>query len=158
MKALPQILCAILLLCVLPFTGCEDAGYDRIPERIDGYEGPHLFIFHASWCAYCNAELPLVKNLYAKYSPCGLRFLGVNEDDSPEIMQDYVKQAKIPYPVMHWDFQLMKKFGHPRAIPTHFLTDASGNIVLRKIGPLDSAETRQKIEAVLGDSLTNCRP
>lgn len=158
MKVLSQILCAFALPLALLFASCEDATYDRIPERIDGYDGPHLFIFHASWCGYCNAELPLLKELYAKYSPCGLQFLGVNEDDSPEIMQEYLKQAQIPYPVVHWDFQLMKKFGHPRAIPTHFLTDSSGNIILRKIGPFDSAEVHAKIETVLGDSVKNCRP
>lgn len=146
------------LAFLLGETSCSDAAYDRIPERIDGYEGIHLFIFHASWCSYCNAELPMLKSLHRDYAPCGIRFLGVNEDDSKEIMEDFVKKAEIPYPVVHWDFALMKKFGHPRAIPSHFLVDSSGNILLRKIGPLDSLEIREKLDGVLGKSLRNCRP
>ncbi len=139
-------------------TSCSDTAYDRIPEKIEGYEGIHLFIFHASWCAYCNQEIPLLKSLYTEYAPCGVHFLGVNEDDSKEIMDDFVKEREIPYPVIHWDFSLMKKFGHPRAIPSHFLIDSSGNIALRKIGPLNSAETRKKLDSLLGESLRNCHP
>lgn len=158
MKLFSKIAFAFLSLWCLCETACSDAAYDRIPEKIEGYEGIHLFIFHASWCAYCNQEIPLLKSLYGEYAPCGVHFLGVNEDDSEDIMNDFVKDREIPYPVIHWDFSLMKKFGHPRAIPSHFLIDSSGNIALRKIGPLDSTETRQKLDSLLGESLRNCRP
>lgn len=158
MKLFSKIAFAFLSLWCLCETACSDAAYDRIPEKIEGYEGIHLFIFHASWCAYCNQEIPLLKSLYGEYAPCGVHFLGVNEDDSEDIMNDFVKERDIPYPVIHWDFSLMKKFGHPRAIPSHFLIDSSGNIALRKIGPLDSTETRQKLDSLLGESLRNCHP
>ncbi len=158
MKLFSKIAFAFLSLWCLCETACSDAAYDRIPEKIEGYEGIHLFIFHASWCAYCNQEIPLLKSLYGEYAPCGVHFLGVNEDDSEDIMNDFVKDREIPYPVIHWDFSLMKKFGHPRAIPSHFLIDSSGNIALRKIGPLDSTETRQKLDSLLGESLRNCHP
>lgn len=158
MNFFSRIAFGFLFLWCLFATSCGDAAYDRIPERIEGYEGIHLFVFHASWCAYCNQELPLLKSLYREYAPCGVHFLGVNEDDSEGIMKDFVREKEIPYPVIHWDFSLMKKFGHPRAIPSHFLIDSSGSIVLRKIGPLDSAETRQRLDRLLGEALRNCRP
>ena len=134
-------------------TGCMDAGYDRIPERIDGYAGINLFIFHASWCGYCNMELPALKKLYAEYAPCGVHFMGVNEDDSKEIMEAFVQKMEIPYPVVHWDYELMKKFGHPRAIPSHFLIDSTGKVVLREIGPIDPQKLRTQLDKTLGESL-----
>ncbi len=139
--------------CIL---SCSEAAYDRIPEKIEGYPGVSLFIFHTSWCGYCNAELPLLKKVYAEYSPCGLHMIGVNEDDNEKTMRAYVKAKEIPYEVVYWDFPLMKKFGHPRSIPTHFLVDSTGNISLRQIGPLDESVLRSKIEKAL--NVTNCHP
>ncbi len=139
-------------------TSCSDAAYDRIPEKVEGYDGVNLFVFHASWCSYCNAELPLLKRLYREYSPCGLHVLGINEDDDESIMRKYVKEKEIPFPVVHWDYPLMKKFGHPRSIPTHILIDSSGSIRLRQIGPFKEAEARMQIEKALGNAVTRCRP
>lgn len=158
MNLFSRIALTFFSLWCLNATSCGDAAYDRIPEKIEGYDGIHLFIFHASWCGYCNQEIPLLKSLHREYAPCGVHFLGINEDDSEDIMREFAKEREIPYPVIHWDFALMKKFGHPRAIPSHFLIDSSGNIALRKIGPLDSTETRKKLDSLLGDSVRNCRP
>lgn len=154
--ALP--LSPVIFAILFGIFGCSDLNYDRIPEKVEGYDGVNLFVFHASWCTYCNAELPLVKRLYKEYSPCGLHVIGVNEDEKREDMENYVQKKEIPYPVVHWDFKLMKKFGHPRSIPTHFLLDSSGNIRLRQIGPLDEKSVREKIESALGDAVKNCRP
>mgnify|MGYP003571444354 CR=1 FL=1 len=144
------------LLFVLCTSGCSDAVYDRIPEKVEGYPGVSLFIFHTSWCGYCNAELPLLKKIHAEYSPCGLRMIGINEDDNEKIMHAFVKAKEIPYEVVFWDFELMKKFGHPRAVPTHFLVDSTGNISMRQIGPLDETDLRKEIEKVL--DVTHCHP
>ena len=73
-------------------------------------------------------------------------------------MREFVKAKQIPYPVEYWNFQLMKKFGHPRAIPTHFLIDSSGSIKLREVGPLNDEIVRSQIERALGDAAKNCRP
>lgn len=153
-----KILLGASLISALFCAACSDAAYDRIPERIEGYEGVTLFVFHTSWCSYCNAELPLVKKIYADYSPCGLHVIGINEDDDEKIMKEFVREKQIPYPVVYWDFQLMKKFGHPRAIPTHFLIDSSGSIKLREVGPLNDEIVRSQIERALGDAAKNCRP
>lgn len=151
----PLIFCAWLIFAVT-LSSCSDASYDRIPEKVEGYPGVTLFIFHTSWCTYCITELPLLKKIHAEYSPCGLHMIGVNEDDNEKTMEAFVKAKEIPYKVVYWDFALMKKFGHPRSIPTHFLVDSTGNILLRQIGPLNEKDLLSKIENAL--DITNCRP
>lgn len=151
----PQILLFGVALA-LGLNACNDAQYDRIPEKVEGYEGVNLFVFHTSWCGYCNAELPTLKKIYAEYSPCGLHVIGVNEDDDEKTMLEFVKAREIPYPVVYWDFKLMKKFGHPRSIPTHFLIDNTGNIQMRQIGLLNEKILRTQIEKAL--DVTHCRP
>ena len=153
-----KILLGASLISALFCAACSDAAYDRIPEKIEGYDGVTLFVFHTSWCGYCNMELPTLKQIYADYSPCGLHVIGINEDDDEKTMREFVKAKQIPYPVEHWNFQLMKKFGHPRAIPTHFLIDSSGSIKLREVGPLNDEIVRSQIERALGDAAKNCRP
>lgn len=156
MKIVSPLIFLPAFLLALCLSSCSDAAYDRIPEKVEGFPGVSLFIFHTSWCGYCNAELPLLKEIHAEYSPCGLHMIGINEDDNESTMHAFVKAKQIPYDVIYWDYPLMKKFGHPRSVPTHFLVDSTGNIKMRQIGPLNEEILRLQIEKAL--DITHCHP
>jgi len=102
--------------------------------------------------------MPLVKKLYADYSPCGLNIVGVNEDDGKSSMEKFVKSENIPFPVIFWSYELMNQFGNPRAIPANFLLDSAGNVRMRVLGPLREQDVRIEIEKTLGEKAKNCHP
>lgn len=92
---------------------------------------PIVLNYWASWCAPCMAEMSEFQKLYRDYSD-KVNFLFVNNEDRREIAK-LVKRKK-------WDFPVFFPIGkYPEqlstnSLPTTFVIDADGNIVLRKSG------------------------
>ena len=68
------------------------------PVLLSNYIGDYLVIdFWATWCKDCRAELPGLKDLYNKYGPKGVEFLGVSLDTDLETLVDYCFEKEIPW-------------------------------------------------------------
>lgn len=52
----------------------------------------------ATWCSPCMAKMPKLKALYEKWHPDGFEVIGVNLDNSTELMQKIVDAKKLPWP------------------------------------------------------------
>jgi len=156
-----------LLLALLPlsFLGCEINPYPALPEKVENFKAVNihgdslayknlkgeatLVVFFASWCGYCVAEIPTIKKLESDYAPRGLRVIGINEDDTISDMGDFIAHFKIQFPVLHWNYEVMNRFGNPNAVPAHFLMDKTGKIQTRILGTLDETKIRFQIETLL---------
>ena len=106
------------------------------------YKGkPILVIFWATDCPGCIAEMPELITLHNDFSSQGLTMIGVTmPHDSVEHIQTMRANKKLPY-IITWDesAEISHAFGNVRVTPTHFLINPEGNIVMRKIGTLNSA-------------------
>ena len=60
--------------------------------------------FWASWCGPCRMELPELKAFYEKYHSADSSFevMAVSTDEDRYQAEKYLKEAKLPFPVM-WD-------------------------------------------------------
>ena len=68
------------------------------PVLLSNYIGDYLVIeFWATWCKDCRAELPGMIDLYNKYGPKGVKFLGVSFDTDKKSLLDYCIDKKIPW-------------------------------------------------------------
>ena len=89
-----------------------------------------LVDFWASWCAPCRASMPHLKKLYRTYNPQGLEIIGVSGDASRAALDQYLKDASLPWPI-YFDpagvDRLMRWWG-VQAIPTYFVVDKSGRL------------------------------
>jgi thiol-disulfide isomerase/thioredoxin len=56
--------------------------------------------FWATWCGPCRLEIPIIERLYKQYGKKGVAVLGVNEQESGDIVRKYVERNKISYPVL----------------------------------------------------------
>ena len=60
-----------------------------------------LLNFFASWCGLCRAELPHLKNAYAKYqSNPNVKFVLVSIDEDSKRLDRYLTNMKFPFPVV----------------------------------------------------------
>jgi thiol-disulfide isomerase/thioredoxin len=100
--------------------------------------------FWATWCGPCLAELPKLKEFYAKHHDKGLEVLAISNDRSADELKTFIENDKaIAWPQL---FQAPKgDEWHPlatqwgvNAIPTMFLIDRKG--VLRSVDAREDYE------------------
>ena len=115
---------------------------DGQSHSLADYKGkPILVIFWATDCPGCIAEMPELITLHNDFSSQGLTMIGVAmPHDSVEHIQTMRANKKLPY-IITWDenAEISQVFGNVRVTPTHFLISPEGEIVMRKIGTLNSA-------------------
>jgi len=105
--------------------------------------------FWATWCGPCVAEMPHMKELYAKYRDQGVEFIGVSLDQSKEeggldSLRKFVKDKGIEWPQFYqgkgWKGDFSSSWGI-NSIPCVFVVDA--------LGKLHSVEARGKLEEMI---------
>ena len=91
-----------------------------------------LIDFWATWCGPCVAELPNVKEAYAKLHPKGFEIVGISLDSSEDKLKKFIKDKEMPWPQYFdgqgWDNKISTKYGI-RSIPAMWLVDKEGNLV-----------------------------
>jgi len=96
------------------------------------YKGKVLLIdFWATWCGPCVAEMPNVKNVYAKFHPQGFEIVGISLDQSRDRLDQYIKSNQIAWPQYFdgkwWNNDVAVRYGI-KSIPTTILVDRTGKI------------------------------
>jgi len=107
---------------------------DGDPIDLIDYRGkPTLVVFWASDCDACKQEMTLLKGLYEDYHEKGFEIVGVSMDGSVEQRQEYLEQAKLPWPNL---VAKGEETGRPiairykvRLIPSVTLLDREGKII-----------------------------
>jgi thiol-disulfide isomerase/thioredoxin len=96
------------------------------------YRGKVLLIdFWATWCGPCVAEMPNVKNVYAKYHGKGFEIVGISLDQSRDKLDRYIASQGIAWPQYFdgkwWNNDVAVSYGI-KSIPATFLIDKKGKI------------------------------
>ncbi len=107
------------------------------PISIKGLKGKVVVLdFWATWCGPCVAEMPKMKELYARYHDQGVEFIGVSLDQPKEQggldkLKAFVAEHEIAWPQYYqgdgWNSEFSGGLGID-SIPRVFLIDAEGNL------------------------------
>ena len=108
-----------------------------------------LVDFWATWCAPCREEIPMFKDLHARYGPRGLTLIGIAMDDETEVVEPFVRENGMPYINLLGNEAVASAYGPLSGLPTKFLIDKNGNIVEKFFGPVPRAVLEKKIETLL---------
>jgi len=109
--------------------------------------------FWATWCGPCVAEIPHMKELYAKYRGQGVEFIGVSLDQPKEkggldSLKKYVKENGIEWPQYYqgndWESEFSMGWG-VLAIPRVFVIDQDGKLY--------SVSARGKLDTMIPELL-----
>jgi thiol-disulfide isomerase/thioredoxin len=92
--------------------------------------------FWATWCGPCVAQMPHMKQLFARYHDRGLEMIGVSldvskDDGGLDSLKQFVKANGIGWPQFYqgkfWDGDFSRSWGI-NAIPAVFVVDTEGNL------------------------------
>jgi peroxiredoxin len=108
--------------------------------------------FWATWCGPCIHEIPDYAEFYRKNQPRGIEVIGIVMDSgSPEEINDFVREHKIPYRQLVGDDATGDAFGVNQGFPTTFVLDAAGMIRSKMLGspPTKFEKLQEVVDAAL---------
>lgn len=117
---------------------------------LDQFEGKTILLsFWASWCTSCSKEIPQLDDLQKDFKKLPLVIVAVSQDyRGIEVVKNFFKTLEVRHIKPYYDNknQLFKAFSVV-GIPTHFLINSNGKIVLSFSGVTDwyDPEVRQLI-------------
>ncbi len=110
--------------------------------------------FWATWCGPCISEIPEYAEFWRKNQARGIEVIGVvMESGSPQEINDFVREYKIPYRQLIGDEKTSDAFGVTQGYPTTFVIDGRGMIRTKVLG---SPPTKfEKLQEVVDAALTS---
>ena len=97
-----------------------------------------LVNFWATWCVPCRMEMPALEALYQRYKDAGLVVLAINLDTlSSASVEAFVKEVAVTFPIVLDPAWSTAKLYQVRGLPTTYLIDRAGNVVVREVGERD---------------------
>jgi peroxiredoxin len=124
---------------------------DGKPIRLADLRGKAVWVnFWTTWCPPCQSEVPILRDLSARYKDRGLALVAISvQETSPADVATYAARYQLGYTI-GFDgsgkiFHAYKAFG----LPTQVFIDPNGIIASIVGAPLDEAGATAQIEAIL---------
>ncbi|MET0498560.1 MAG: TlpA disulfide reductase family protein [Steroidobacteraceae bacterium] len=107
--------------------------------------------FWASWCGPCRAEMPLLEQMYKRYSPLGFTLIGVNVDAETKDAEKWLAATPVTFPVLFDTKSDVSKLYDVDAMPSSVFIDRKGNVryLHRGYKAGDESEYLNQIRALL---------
>jgi len=106
--------------------------------------------FWATWCGPCRIEIPDLIALQNKYRS-QLQVVGISEDEiSADQVKQFVAANKMNYTVAMTTPEIERLFPGINSLPTTFIVDRDGRVVMRHTGTLNPALTEAETRSLAG--------
>jgi thiol-disulfide isomerase/thioredoxin len=113
---------------------------DGDSERLASFDGHPVWLnFFATWCPPCKREMPQIEQRYRKLGPKGLSVIGVDQEETPELISRFVKPLSITFPIVIDEGPAAATY-NVFALPTSVFIDAHGIVRAVKTGELSGEE------------------
>jgi thiol-disulfide isomerase/thioredoxin len=109
----------------------------------------------ASWCDPCRAESPMLAAAAKSLQNDGVRFLGVDEQDTSSSARAFVTSVGATYPdLVDNDGSLLRKLKllPQMGVPSTLILDRHGRMAARVIGPMTSKQLQQIVKTLRSET------
>jgi peroxiredoxin len=153
---------AVAAMLALPATGADAPSGPAPAFTLDSRSGAKISLsqykgqvvmlnFWASWCGPCRQEMPLLENIYKKYSKMGFTLIGVNVEPDSKAAEGFLKDTPISFPVIYDKDSTVSKAYDVSGMPSTVIIDRKGNIRVLHRGykPGDENEYLDSIRSLI---------
>jgi len=111
-----------------------------------------LLNFWASWCGPCAQEAPELEKVWQAYREKGFVIIGVNIWDEESNARTFIVTHGLTYPTGRDEGERVALAYGVGALPTNFLIDRQGKIVIRYPGALSATQLMKYIDIALQET------
>lgn len=119
-------------------------------RSLEDFKGKAIFInVWATWCPPCIAEMPGINELYKDVKDQNVEFVMLSVDDDFGKAIDFRENRNFEFNIYQLGGPMPSMYAS-RAIPTTYVIDAEGNLVLthKGMGDFDTKEFREFLERI----------
>lgn len=123
------------------------------PFAFSQLQGKYVMLdFWASWCGPCKASFPHMKELYEKYKGDKFEIYSISVDQSKPDWLTELKRQNLPWLQALDTKKLAKSNFGVNGVPTVFLIDPNGKILLKAVGldPKGDGPVEKKLTEIFG--------
>lgn len=122
------------------------------PIDLNDYRGKVVYLdFWASWCAPCRSSFPWMSEMQQRYGEQGLAVIAINLDKERHFTTRFIEETQPQFTIAFDPKGESAEAYGVMGMPSSYLIDRSGQIVLRHIGfrTSDSTKLEQAIQQQL---------
>lgn len=108
-----------------------------------------LVLFWATWCPYCQKELPDLQAAYEKYRGRGFEILALSIDKDTFTVEEFWKDHDYTFPVAMRTLDHVQIFGLTKVTPGHVFIDKKGVVRSDAPGQLSPEKLEAQIRRLL---------
>ncbi|MFD2554378.1 TlpA disulfide reductase family protein [Sphingobacterium tabacisoli] len=115
------------------------------------FKGKYVLLdFWASWCSPCRASFPRIREVYSKLQGKNFEIVNISIDQNKQAWLKAVQEESNPWPQLYDDTKISSSLFNVSAVPTSYLIDPSGKIIMKEIGfePKGGGEMEKKLEEI----------
>ncbi len=121
---------------------------DGTPQKLSSLKGtPVMVNFWATWCPPCKQEMPLLEKVGKQYAG-KMVILGVDYEEQPGVVQPFVRQMGITYPVLFDRTGSVAASYFVKDFPYTFFIDRDGVLRAQKLGILSEEQLVQYLKTI----------
>ena len=148
-----RVLIALLLLALLPCAAFADNPPEinnaELQEMIAKNSGKVIMInFFATWCPPCRAEIPELAKLRASLPESRLLLIGLSVDQNPIVVEPFMKQTGINYPVFMAGQSITDAYG-VSSVPHNAFIAPDGKLVISEPGMANEEVLKKVVSDLL---------
>ncbi|MBS4535153.1 TlpA family protein disulfide reductase [Clostridium sp. D2Q-14] len=123
-------------------------GGDQV--SLSDYKGKIVMInFWATWCKYCDEEMPDLQRLYDENKDDDFIVLAVNVGESEKIAKDYIEEGGYTFPVLlDEDREVSQRKYFVSAFPTSYYINKDGSLIGAVPGMMTYPQMTQVLEEI----------
>jgi peroxiredoxin len=111
----------------------------------------HIMLINnwATWCPPCKAEMPTLSKYFKDHNEDGFMLIGINAGDPKDEVEKFVDEYNLAFPILLDPNNQSLIVFHNANLPSSYVIDRHGNVVLAWTGPINLAMLEKYITPLL---------